>query len=275
MTKALTCLLIWSWVVPREALAEGLRAYEFPGKVSYRIEFRAKPESSDLQDRMVVYRNRKVLLDKSAYRFYLVDPKAAVPNLGLEEDEHAKIFDLTGNGIKDVIIGDWSGGAHCCYTYDIYELDGRFSHLWHFSARNGHMLTMNQQAPNKLPRLIVEDDTFRDWRSHVFDMPAIAVFWQGKRFVCDEEKTRALNSIKVTPKLLHDLQNEHDKGSLEPGYNLLVRLYYSGNAKEARRLMSDFVSESETAQQLHTDFVKRLAESKFFKEIKRMNGGTL
>ena len=30
--------------------------------------------------------------------------------------------DITGNGIGNLILHEWSGGAHCCYTYRVFEL---------------------------------------------------------------------------------------------------------------------------------------------------------
>ena len=34
--------------------------------------------------------------------------------------------DLTGEGIPDLLISEWSGGAHCCYTFHLFQLGREF-----------------------------------------------------------------------------------------------------------------------------------------------------
>lgn len=34
--------------------------------------------------------------------------------------------DLTGEGIPDLLISEWSGGAHCCYTFHLFQLGTEF-----------------------------------------------------------------------------------------------------------------------------------------------------
>jgi len=34
--------------------------------------------------------------------------------------------DLTGEGIPDLLITEWSGGAHCCYTFHLFQLGSEF-----------------------------------------------------------------------------------------------------------------------------------------------------
>ncbi|HEY9713959.1 MAG TPA: hypothetical protein V6C72_10845, partial [Chroococcales cyanobacterium] len=92
--------------------------------------------------RLYIRKRWKPMLDVSGYGYALVDPAADQPNLGYEGPSPPPLYDLTGDGIHDLVIRLWTGGAHCCYTYDIYSLDAKFKHIWHFSAGDGHMLTM-------------------------------------------------------------------------------------------------------------------------------------
>lgn len=34
--------------------------------------------------------------------------------------------DLTGEGIPDLLISEWSGGAHCCYSFHLFQLGSEF-----------------------------------------------------------------------------------------------------------------------------------------------------
>jgi hypothetical protein len=34
--------------------------------------------------------------------------------------------DITGNGSPNLVVSNWSGGVHCCYTFQIFELGPKF-----------------------------------------------------------------------------------------------------------------------------------------------------
>ncbi|HEV2332002.1 MAG TPA: hypothetical protein VGV16_02480, partial [Gammaproteobacteria bacterium] len=34
--------------------------------------------------------------------------------------------DLTGAGLPDLLLSEWSGGAHCCYTFHLFQLGTEF-----------------------------------------------------------------------------------------------------------------------------------------------------
>jgi len=34
--------------------------------------------------------------------------------------------DVTGAGLPDLVVGEWTGGAHCCFTLHVFELGKRF-----------------------------------------------------------------------------------------------------------------------------------------------------
>lgn len=37
--------------------------------------------------------------------------------------------DFTGEGVAELLISEWSGGAHCCYTFHLFRLGPQFSHI--------------------------------------------------------------------------------------------------------------------------------------------------
>ncbi|HET7174670.1 MAG TPA: hypothetical protein VFK21_01565 [Gammaproteobacteria bacterium] len=50
----------------------------------------------------------------------------------LQEDQAADSVklkigdDLTGEGLPDLLLSEWSGGAHCCYTFHLFQLGTEF-----------------------------------------------------------------------------------------------------------------------------------------------------
>jgi hypothetical protein len=77
---------------------------------------------------------------ESDHSFSIGGPTPDGSNVGLGDD-------ITGNGVGNLILMEWSGGAHCCYTYVIFELspnDGPIEiavieaeHGGHFEDRDG------------------------------------------------------------------------------------------------------------------------------------------
>lgn len=69
-----------------------------------------------------IYRDGKVV-------FKLDDNDATRYELGQRADAHYKIprvpngADLTGDGRPNMVVTSWSGGAHCCFTHYIFELE--------------------------------------------------------------------------------------------------------------------------------------------------------
>jgi hypothetical protein len=70
---------------------------------------------------------RVYLHGKLAYR--LANDEGLTYSLGQPADADNKIplvpngSDLTGNGRPDMMVTSWSGGAHCCFTHYIFELE--------------------------------------------------------------------------------------------------------------------------------------------------------
>lgn len=155
-TLAITALLSLCTVC---ANAADLQTFELQTPAGhYHVEIR---ERNDGDQRFLLQKDRKNLLDQTAHNFALVDPTSKEPNLGYE-GSNLPLFDFDGSGTKDLIVRTWNGGAHCCYTYDIYSLSNKASRIWHFDAGDGHMLTSPSNVSG-LPVILIEDATFRYW----------------------------------------------------------------------------------------------------------------
>lgn len=260
------------WMAPAPTLAAGDNQTLNVG-LQGQFKIQIKERSGESHKRLLITRGKRVLLDQSAYNIALVDPASDEPNLGFSGPGQLKLFDLTGDGIKEIIIRQWSGGAHCCYTYDIYSLDARLSHIGHFALGDGHMLTM--LSTKKRLILILEDSTFRYWRSNVCEFPKVPLIWRSHKFVADLAVMKKLNAVKLDDKLVDELKVKSSEKTWEPFYHTLVRLYYSGRADKGRQLMERFHAPDETAVELRKSFVNQLKRSQFYKNLSELNAGVL
>jgi hypothetical protein len=48
--------------------------------------------------------------------------------------------DINGNRIPDLIVTEWTGGAHCCYTAHMFELGAAFTKIGEIPERDGGVL---------------------------------------------------------------------------------------------------------------------------------------
>ncbi len=117
-----------------------------------------------------IWKGRKKVLDKRAEYQYIHSLDKQMDSFSIKPSEPVVVRDLTGDGIVDVIVEEWSGGAHCCYTYDIYALfPSRPKRIWHKYLGNGHL---EVKFPKKgLPQLLVENES--DYLSSKGDLNAM------------------------------------------------------------------------------------------------------
>ncbi|MBS1956438.1 MAG: hypothetical protein JST89_19785 [Cyanobacteria bacterium SZAS-4] len=244
----------------------------------YHAEIRERTEGDE---RFLLQKNKKNLLDQVDHNFALIDPTAKEPNVGYT-GSNLPLFDFDGDGTKDLIVRIWNGGAHCCYTYDIYSLGNRASKIWHFSAGDGHMLTMPTNAGG-LPIILIEDSTFRYWGAGVEVMPVVVLRWQPDKikvgaFKVDMDRQRS-------GKDKHPLPSEDEvKRSLKKGFtsvlcDYMLNQYYTGHGKDANKFLETVwpgnadIQKMGTAAAFKHDFMKQLTSSPFFDSIESLNHG--
>lgn len=237
----------------------------------YSISVKDFVKDGESSQRLIIRTRTRTILDQTAHDFAVVDSFSASSNEGLE---HARLLtnDLTGDGKQSLMIRIWNGGAHCCYSYDVYSVSDNFKRIWHFDARDGHMLTARRNKKS-MPTLYIEDATFRYWGVGLPAMPVVALKWNGRTFVpvhekgaptLDDEKEKSA-CIKSLKSLKPDQQQEL--------YECIVRLYFCGNAQTAMQYLKK--AEGADYDSLHTDYVQRLKTSPFYNYVSAINKGVL
>ncbi|MBI2809782.1 MAG: hypothetical protein HYX67_02970 [Candidatus Melainabacteria bacterium] len=260
-------------------LAANVQTFELQTPAGpYHVEIR---ERSEGDERLLVQKNKKNLLDQTDHNFALIDPTSKEPNLGYT-GSNLPLFDFDGNGTKDLIVRIWNGGAHCCYTYDIYSLANRASKIWHFSAGDGHMLTMPTNTGG-LPIILIEDSTFRYWGAGVEVMPVVALRWQPDKikvgaFKVDMDRMRSGKDKHPLP--TEDQVKRSLKKKLTSDLtDYMLNLYYTGHGKEANKFLETVwpgnadIEKMGTASAFKHDFMKQLTTSPFFDAIESLNHG--
>ena len=209
-----------------------------------------------------VFRKGHKLLERRAHSLFLFDVEKQRESYDSKENTQVKCVDLTGDGIVDLIVQEWSGGAYCCYKYDIYSLGKSFKHIWHHDAVFGH-LEINDVY--KKPRLVIEDTAFCNFNSMAQcagAKPKVHLVWRNG-FVVDRAATITA-ARKISEEIAKPDQADN-KPESEAGSKKFVYLIYSGQTTKAL-LMLDGLSAQQKRDYL-SGFFTTLKKSPFYNEI--------
>jgi hypothetical protein len=153
--------------------------------------------------------------------------------------------DLTGNGRTDMMVTGWSGGAHCCFTHYIFELEPKLrliANLYDGDTNLGHFEYLDHDR--RYSYIATEiwsywPDSFAASVSH-----KVILRWNGKKFALDLDRMRfpppspqqwqsALNDVDEAVK-------DGDRGSLGLTlWDTTLDLIYSGHSDLAWKFVSE------------------------------------
>ena len=68
--------------------------------------------------------------------------------------------DITGKGEPNLVINEWSGGAHCCYTFDVFEIGKKFREITTLDAVEGDYAHFEDIRRNGKLVFVASDWTF-------------------------------------------------------------------------------------------------------------------
>lgn len=184
--------------------------------------------------------------------------------------------DVNGDGTPDLIVSEWSGGAHCCTRDYVISLADDPRVLDTIYAEHSDGRTWEDLDGDGRPEVILNDWVFAYWATSFAGSPApeVILTWRGGRF-------RPAEHLMVEPPptneelgaMAADLRKWTGKAGRE-GVGEVMRaalgLLYSGNREQAWRLFElawDPAFERDR-EQFVADFRNQLEKSRFWPEIK-------
>ncbi|MFN9993642.1 MAG: hypothetical protein ACK54H_09865 [Phycisphaerales bacterium] len=91
-------------------------------------------------------------------------------------NRYKRVFtDLNRDGIEELFVYGYSGGAHCCWTYAIIEITDPPRIVAHFSATSG-IAAVEREGDEAL--FNIPDTAFDYWRASFVDSPRIPVMYR-------------------------------------------------------------------------------------------------
>lgn len=177
--------------------------------------------------------------------------------------------DFNGDGVPDIALIEWSGGAHCCYTLYLFELGP--TDLKPLAVIKAHHSNPEFTRRNGLVDINLQDWTFAYWNTSFADSPAPSVIlsWNGSKYAIDPTAMHApappakdLNELaaKVRTKLKADEYLWYNSQL----WGTMLDLIYTGNAELAYDFLdTTWPVERPGKDQFLADFKKQLNESPY------------
>lgn len=185
--------------------------------------------------------------------------------------------DVTGDGLPDLVIESYSGGAHCCFTYFVFSLGEEFKKIAQIEGYDSQFEFADLDGDN-VPDIRGRDMTFRYWETSFAESPApviilrydgetysLATTLMKQPYPSGSEYTRKFQEIKKT--------EEWREGRVPPilwGY--MLDLIYTGNGELAWKIIDTaWPKKRKGKKEFLTKFKEKLSEGPYWEDLKVMN----
>jgi len=238
----------------------------------YKIEFSSDGISMEGSSNVVVLKDNQKMFeatDAVFSGFYVGEVGDWIENAGDLKEKAIK--DITGNGIPELFLDGYSGGAHCCTHNYIIELSNPISILFDLDTGDSG-IEFKDLNNDGIMELVTREDVFAYWHTSFVGspMPRVVLSLQNGKYKADPKYMRkpALTDAEVK-KMADDLESWADKDGIYPEVAwriYAIDLIYSGNIASARKYVdlvwhyNDDGTLEEYAFKTKEDFWKELDE---------------
>lgn len=198
------------------------------------------------------------------------------------------LIDLNGDGTLELIIQNYSGGAHCCYQYWIFSLGETPIQLAFLESKDSALIFMDKDNDG-IFEIEGADKTFAYWQTDYATSPApnFILTFSPNGIVLDTEKMRQPAPIeselentimRVRSELGKTISDHHDEAWRNAGIHpavwaTMLDLIYTGNGDLAwvflDRVWRNGVRGKE---EFRAAFTAKLQSSPYWDGIRVMNG---
>ncbi len=185
--------------------------------------------------------------------------------------------DVTGDGTPDLVLLSFSGGAHCCFTLEVYSLGSTFAKLASVDGENSPPLLQQREGEAAYVVELV-DWTFAYWHAPFVESPSPLVYL---RWSADGYKP-APDLMLATPLSENDLERKitalakeiAQAGKPVPElWREMLSMIYQGQAAQAFQLLDGAWPKDQIGRAAYlTQFGAQLGLSPYFPALITLNG---
>lgn len=183
--------------------------------------------------------------------------------------------DITGLGKPNLLLSEWSGGAHCCFTFHVLELGDHPREIATVEAEDSDYAHFEDMNRDGVYEFVGWDFTFAYWHAGFLQSPAprIVLRFNGARYEL------APDLMRQTPPSAEQLNLTEGKvrdGEWEEGYpppllwETMLNLIYAGHSDLAWSFMDAAWAPEHTGRaKFLQDSCTKLATSPYFPRLRR------
>ncbi len=247
-------------------LIDSLRYNDYKFEL-YRIENPADDEFIDTKSILHGYKADKQIIDLNEDLYFLEIP--------------VKAKDINGNNIPDLVVENFSGGAHCCYEFWIYELGKDFSKLLELSGdAEPKLVDLDNDGIYEIKH---STSLFAYWHacyacsflpeyilSYKNGHYSLAKELMKKKAPDDKELELIASKIKFTNKPW----DSEDTGSFEAPelFSEMLKLIFTGNMNTTWKFLDLAWPRTKPGKmQFKKDFLKQLSTFQYWNDLKNLS----
>jgi len=225
--------------------------------------------------RFELYRKGKLIYQQKNHHFYI----GLIDRENKEANERVAMgWDLTGKGIPNLLISEWSGGAHCCHSFHLFEIDKKFRKIAEIKAGDSALAEFKDLDQDKKLEFIGNDWIFAYWHTSFAQSPAppIILCFQNNQYMLAVDLMRkpVPTALEIDSKI-HEIRKSKAWQEKEPPADLwawMLELIYTGHAKPAWDVFEKSWPEKVPGKKkFFTEFRSQLSKSIYWPQIKKMN----
>ena len=225
----------------------------------------------------IVHKEKKVYYEADRrYSIKTVENTDYVPKSG----EPIETKDITGDGIPELIIGVWSGGAHCCFSVIIFSLGEELKKIAEIEGGDSS-LEFKDFEGDGLYEVVGRDWTFAYWETSFANSPAPQVvlrYLHGKYVLATDLMKKNSPGKKEIDAKIDEISHAFAKSAASDDevppelWQYMLDLIYSGNGKIALTFFDKaWPDHREGKEEFLAAFKAQLAKSSYWPEIKTFN----
>lgn len=205
---------------------------------------------------------------------------------GTDESERASlppaVRDLTGDGVPELVLADWSGGAHCCFTYYVFTLGPRFAVLDTIPLEHSDDARFQDVDGDGALELRTRDWTFAYWNTSFMGSPAPEVVLVPGEYgfrMAERYARRPPLSADSVRRQVSRVRGEWAEDRRFPPASLwaaMVEMVYGGNAAQVGAFVECAWKGDATGREVFLRYFRdQLMRSPFFEDLNSLNEGGL
>jgi hypothetical protein len=224
-----------------------------------------------------ILRDRRRVFTQNGFQYYLGGGASAAD----ESSSRVKMgTDITGEGQPNLVLGEWSGGAHCCLKLQVFEIGEKFRKVAELDLQHTADPEFADVDGDGRIELVVADWTFAYWHAPFADSPAPQVilrFRDGAFHLATElmRKTPPRDA-DLTSKARQIRENPDWTENSDPPAGLwgeMLDLVYGGNAQLAWSFLDVAWPPARPGKEKFLqEFREQLAKSPYWSDLQELSG---